>query len=156
MSEEFTNLLLSYVHGLMESLGYHEVEKDSLRGMATIKIYPIKHSVLTLKSYFSNYLIFRFIFLIYNDFGVISYFLTDIMSFFVIKKRRLKSAKILVLFFETIHFTVYIVPSLYTTTGVCRIRLSRIMGSFSQSSVVDGFESNHALYRDDKQVKNEK
>jgi hypothetical protein len=37
MSEEFTNLLLSYVHGLMESLGYAEVEKDSLRGMATIK-----------------------------------------------------------------------------------------------------------------------
>lgn len=37
MSEEFTDLLLSYVHGLMESLGYAEVEKDSLRGMATIK-----------------------------------------------------------------------------------------------------------------------
>ena len=37
MSEEFTNLLISYAHGLMESLGYHEVEKDSLRGMATIK-----------------------------------------------------------------------------------------------------------------------
>jgi hypothetical protein len=37
MSEEFTNLLLSYVHGLMESLGYAEVGKDSLRGMATIK-----------------------------------------------------------------------------------------------------------------------
>jgi hypothetical protein len=37
MSEEFTNLLLSYVHGLMESLGYAEVERDSLRGMATMK-----------------------------------------------------------------------------------------------------------------------
>ena len=37
MADEFTNLLLSYVHGLMESLGYAEVERDSLRGMATIK-----------------------------------------------------------------------------------------------------------------------
>ena len=37
MSEEFTNILLSYVHGLMESLGYQEIEKDGLRGMATIK-----------------------------------------------------------------------------------------------------------------------
>ena len=37
MSEEFTKLLLSYIHGLMESLGYRETEKDSLRGMGTIK-----------------------------------------------------------------------------------------------------------------------
>lgn len=37
MSEEFTGLLLSYVHGIMESLGYREVERDSLRGMATIR-----------------------------------------------------------------------------------------------------------------------
>lgn len=37
MSEELTHLLLSYMHGLMESLGYKEIERDSLRGMATIK-----------------------------------------------------------------------------------------------------------------------
>jgi hypothetical protein len=37
MSEDFTRLLLSYIHGLMESLGFHEVERDSMRGMATIK-----------------------------------------------------------------------------------------------------------------------
>jgi hypothetical protein len=37
MSQDFTDLLLSYVHGLMESLGYREVERDSLRGMASIK-----------------------------------------------------------------------------------------------------------------------
>ena len=43
MSEEFTKLLLSYVHGLMESLGYAEVEIDSLRGMATIKY--IRHKM---------------------------------------------------------------------------------------------------------------
>lgn len=42
MSEEFTELLISYVHGLMESLGYSEVERDSLRGMATIKYLKIK------------------------------------------------------------------------------------------------------------------
>jgi len=43
MSEEFTKLLLSYVHGLMESLGYAEIERDSLRGMATIKY--IRHKM---------------------------------------------------------------------------------------------------------------
>jgi hypothetical protein len=37
MSQDFTDLLLSYIHGLMESLGYREVERDSLRGMASIK-----------------------------------------------------------------------------------------------------------------------
>ena len=37
MSEDLTHLLLSYIHGLMESLGFHEVERDSVRGMATIK-----------------------------------------------------------------------------------------------------------------------
>jgi hypothetical protein len=42
MSEEFTDLLLSYVHGLMESLGYNEMNRDSLRGMATIKYLKIK------------------------------------------------------------------------------------------------------------------
>lgn len=42
MSEEFTDLLVNYVHGLMESLGYREVERDSLRGMATIKYMRVK------------------------------------------------------------------------------------------------------------------
>ncbi len=42
MSKEFTDLLISYVHGLMESLGYNEVERDSLRGMATIRYLKIK------------------------------------------------------------------------------------------------------------------
>jgi len=37
MSEDLTHLLLSYIHGLMDSLGFHEVERDSIRGMATIK-----------------------------------------------------------------------------------------------------------------------
>ena len=41
MSEEFTLFLLNYIHGLMESLGYREMEKDSLRGMATIRLYRI-------------------------------------------------------------------------------------------------------------------
>jgi len=43
MSEEFTGLLLGYVHGLMEALGYREVERDSLRGMATIKYMRLKN-----------------------------------------------------------------------------------------------------------------
>ena len=37
MSESFTELLLSYVSGLMEALGFREVERDHLRGMATVK-----------------------------------------------------------------------------------------------------------------------
>jgi len=37
MSLEFTELLLTYVDGLMESLGYRLVEKDYLRGMANLK-----------------------------------------------------------------------------------------------------------------------
>jgi hypothetical protein len=42
MSEEFTGLLLSYIFGLMDSLGYKEVERDSLRGMATLKYLRFK------------------------------------------------------------------------------------------------------------------
>ncbi len=42
MSEEFTRLLLSYIHGLMGSLGYHEVERDSVRGMASISYLHVK------------------------------------------------------------------------------------------------------------------
>jgi len=42
MSEEFTDLLVNYAHGLMESLGYREVECDSLRGMATIRYLRLK------------------------------------------------------------------------------------------------------------------
>ncbi len=37
MSESFTDLLLSYVTGLMSALGYREVERDHLRGMATVR-----------------------------------------------------------------------------------------------------------------------
>ena len=45
MSEAFTTLLLSYLRGLMESLGYNEVEHDSMRGMATIKYLHLKRAV---------------------------------------------------------------------------------------------------------------
>jgi len=37
MTGEFTELLLSYLSAVMEALGYREVERDSLRGMATLK-----------------------------------------------------------------------------------------------------------------------
>lgn len=37
MSEEFTELLGFYLKDLMRSLGYEEIERDSVRGMATIK-----------------------------------------------------------------------------------------------------------------------
>jgi len=37
MTEEFTELLLSYISAVMDALGYREVEKDHLRGMATLK-----------------------------------------------------------------------------------------------------------------------
>jgi hypothetical protein len=37
MTEEFTELLLSYLSAVMDALGYREVERDSLRGMATLK-----------------------------------------------------------------------------------------------------------------------
>jgi hypothetical protein len=37
MTEKFTELLLSYLSAVMEALGYREVERDSLRGMATLK-----------------------------------------------------------------------------------------------------------------------
>ena len=43
MSEEFTGMLLSYVHGVMDSLGYKEIERDSLRGMATIRYLRLKN-----------------------------------------------------------------------------------------------------------------
>jgi hypothetical protein len=43
MSEEFTRLLLSYIHGVMDSLGYGEVERESLRGMATIRYLRLKN-----------------------------------------------------------------------------------------------------------------
>ena len=44
MSEEFTELLLIYLKELMESLGYVEVERDSVRGMATIKYLKLGNS----------------------------------------------------------------------------------------------------------------
>ena len=37
MTGEFTELLLSYLSAVMEVLGYREVERDSLRGMAILK-----------------------------------------------------------------------------------------------------------------------
>ena len=37
MTEEFTELLLSYLSAVMDALGYREVERDSLRGMAVLK-----------------------------------------------------------------------------------------------------------------------
>jgi len=37
MTGEFTELLLSYLSAVMEALGFREVERDSLRGMATLK-----------------------------------------------------------------------------------------------------------------------
>ena len=37
MTAEFTELLLSYLSAVMDALGYREVERDSLRGMATLK-----------------------------------------------------------------------------------------------------------------------
>jgi hypothetical protein len=37
MSEEFTELLLTYLKDLMGSIGYREIERDNMRGMATIK-----------------------------------------------------------------------------------------------------------------------
>ena len=37
MTGELTELLLSYLSAIMEALGYREVERDSLRGMATLK-----------------------------------------------------------------------------------------------------------------------
>ena len=42
MSDEFTGLLLKYIGGIMDSLGLREVERDSLRGMATIKYLNLK------------------------------------------------------------------------------------------------------------------
>ena len=37
MTESFTELLLSYVSGLMDAMGFREVERDHLRGMATVR-----------------------------------------------------------------------------------------------------------------------
>jgi hypothetical protein len=37
MTEKFTELLLSYLSAVMDALGYREVERDSLRGMAALK-----------------------------------------------------------------------------------------------------------------------
>jgi hypothetical protein len=37
MTEEFTELLLSYLSAVMDALGYREVERDSLRGIAALK-----------------------------------------------------------------------------------------------------------------------
>jgi hypothetical protein len=37
MTVEFTELLLSYLSAVMDALGYREVGRDSLRGMATLK-----------------------------------------------------------------------------------------------------------------------
>ena len=37
MSLESTELLVSYVSGVMNSLGYEEVERDYLRGVATVR-----------------------------------------------------------------------------------------------------------------------
>lgn len=37
MTEEFTELLLSYLSAVMDALGYREVERDSLRGMAVLR-----------------------------------------------------------------------------------------------------------------------
>jgi hypothetical protein len=37
MSEEFTELLLIYLKDLMGSIGYKEIERDNMRGMAMIK-----------------------------------------------------------------------------------------------------------------------
>jgi len=37
MTEGFTELLLSYLSAVMGALGYREVSRDSLRGMATLK-----------------------------------------------------------------------------------------------------------------------
>jgi hypothetical protein len=37
MTAEFTELLLSYLSAVMDALGYREVGRDSLRGMATLK-----------------------------------------------------------------------------------------------------------------------
>jgi hypothetical protein len=44
MSEEFTELLLIYLKELMGSLGFIEVERDSVRGMATIKYLKLGNS----------------------------------------------------------------------------------------------------------------
>ena len=46
MSNEFTELLLFYLKELMSSIGFEEVESDSVRGMATIKYLKLgnKHS----------------------------------------------------------------------------------------------------------------
>ncbi len=41
MSERFTELLLSYVSGVMDALGYRESDGDRARGMATIKFSKI-------------------------------------------------------------------------------------------------------------------
>jgi len=37
MELELTELLLCYIDGIMESLGYREIERDHLRGMASLK-----------------------------------------------------------------------------------------------------------------------
>ena len=44
MSEEFTDLLLVYLKELMGSLGFMEFERDSVRGMATIKYLKLSNS----------------------------------------------------------------------------------------------------------------
>jgi hypothetical protein len=44
MSEELTDLLLIYLKELMASLGFAEVERDSVRGMATVKYLKLGNS----------------------------------------------------------------------------------------------------------------
>jgi hypothetical protein len=44
MSEEFTDLLLIYLKELMASLGFIEVERDRVRGMATVKYLKLSNS----------------------------------------------------------------------------------------------------------------
>ncbi|MCX6656359.1 MAG: hypothetical protein NTY03_14750 [Candidatus Bathyarchaeota archaeon] len=44
MSEEFTGLLLIYLKELMGSLGFMEIERDSVRGMATVKYLKLGNS----------------------------------------------------------------------------------------------------------------
>ncbi len=43
MSEEFTELLLVYLKELMGSIGYREIERDNMRGMATIKYLKLRN-----------------------------------------------------------------------------------------------------------------
>jgi hypothetical protein len=45
MTKEFTEILLSYLSAVMDALGYREVERDSLRGMAILKYISIGNKV---------------------------------------------------------------------------------------------------------------